>query len=170
MSSKTTSQTIAFFGPKQFTGYAGRESHNLFFGTAILTAIVCLILAIFIPLLQNPGIGAIICFITALAVTIRDIASTVQREKRFLAGLTEKVNEFIVESTGDSSSRITARRLRQLIDFGGKLPLAINGVPCLDLTVTGIRFGARQIVATVTAPDYALASFDRLLQEEQRKA
>lgn len=49
--------------------------------------------------------------------------------------------------------------------------MTINGVPCLDLTVAGKPFEARQVMATVTAPDYGLDSFDLLLQEEeQRKA
>jgi hypothetical protein len=171
MAPQTTSRILAYIGPQQWSGRPGKEAHNLFLGAAIFALIACLILMIFIPPLQNAGAVAIICFVFAAGTTIWDITSTVRREKRFLTGVTETINGFIVESTGDRTSQITTARFRQLIEFGGKLQLAINGVPCLDLTVTGNPLEPRQVMATVTAPDYGLDSFDLLLQEEeQRKA
>lgn len=171
MAPQTTSQPIAHIGPQQWSGRPGKDAHNLFFGAGIIALVACLILMIFIPPLQNPGAVFIVCSVFALGTTIWDITTTMRREKRFLTALTETINEFIVESTGDRTSLITVTRFRELIEFGRKLPLTINGVPCLDLTVAGKPFDARQVMATVTAPDYGLDSFDLLLhEEEQRKA
>lgn len=171
MAPATNAKIIATITQKQWSGRPLKDCGKLFLGTLIMAAVVCLILSIFIPPLQNASVAMPLGFFSALALTIYFVAYDVQREKRFLAALTESINEFIVESTGDRSSRITAARLRQLLEFSGKLPLSINGVPCLELKASGDRNADRQIVATVTAPDYGLHSFDRLLREEtQRKA
>jgi hypothetical protein len=169
MAPQTMTLNIASFGPKKFAGNPGKDAGTLFIGAGFATFLACLLLMIFIPPLQNVGVVIIICTLSAITITVWDIVSTIRREKRYLTGLTETVNDFIVESTGDRSSRITVTRLRQLIDFGGKLPLSMNGVPCLDLTVGGQRFGSRVVIATVTAPDYGLESFDRLLREEEQR-
>jgi hypothetical protein len=169
MAPQTTSQPIAYIGPQQWSGRPGKDVHNHFFGAGIIALVACLILTIFIPPLQNPGAVFIVCPVFALGTTIWDITTTMRREKRFLTALTEAINEFIVESTGDRTSLITVTRFRELIEFGGKLPLTINGVPCLDLTVAGKAFEARHVMATVTAADYGLGSFDHLLQEEQKR-
>lgn len=133
-----------------------------------MMGIVCLVLMIFIPPLRNFGAVFVVSSVSALALTISFVFTEVKRQKWFITNQTEAVNEFIVESTGDPSSRITVDRYRQLIEFSGKLPLNINGVPCLEIKCTGDRTADRKIVATVTAPDYGLDSFDKLFQEETK--
>lgn len=169
MAPATNAKIIATVTQKQWTGRPLKDSGKVFLGALILTAAAFLILSIFIPPLYHVIMP--LGFWSALALTVFLVGYQVRQEKRFLAALTESINEFIVESTGDPSSRITAARLRQLLEFSGKLPLNINGVPCLDLKASGDRSADRHIVATVTAPDYGLDSFDRLMREEaQRKA
>lgn len=163
------SRVIAEVTPQQWTGRPAKDALNMFVGAGVVTLMICLILAIFIPALQNGGVVTALCFVFAAGATIWDVVSTSQRESRFIKALTESVNEFIVESTGDPSRRITVDRFRLLIEYSGELPLSINGVPCLELKASGERTGTRQIVATVTAPDYGLDSFDRLLREEEQR-
>jgi hypothetical protein len=126
---------------------------------------------IFIAPLRNVLAVIVVCNLVATAAISLDIGSKVKREKAFLVGLTETLNEQILEITGDPSSRITVDRLRQMLDWGGVVPLSINGVPGVGLHVEGERYGDRQVVATVAAPDFGLESFDVLLKaEEQRKS
>lgn len=169
MAPQTTNLVIASFGPKQWSGHASKGAGKLFIGSGFLMFLLCLVLMIFIEPLRNPGAVIIVCTLAAIIATVSDITSTARREKRFLTELTETINEFVLETTGDRASRITSSRFRTLIEFGGKLPLTINGVPGLDLTVGGKRFEERQVIATVHAPDYGLDSFDLLLAAEEKR-
>lgn len=168
MAPATNAKIIATITQKQWTGRPAKDCGKLFLGALMMAALAFLILSIFITPLFNAVIP--LGFFSALALTIYLVAYDVRREKWFLTNLTDSINEFIVESTGDRSSRITAARLRQLLEFSGKLPLSINGVPCLELKASGDRSGDRHIVATITAPDYGLDSFDRLLMEETKRS
>lgn len=170
MAPAPTSKILASITPQQWSGQPAKDCGKLFIGALIMAFIACLILSIFIPPLQNAGVPPTISFLFAMGLTVYTIVSEAKRQRRFLTGLAETVNEFIVESTGDRSSRITVDRFRLLIEYSGKLPLSINGVPCLELKASGERTGTRQIVASVTAPDYGLDSFDRLLIEEAKRS
>jgi hypothetical protein len=169
MAPTTEAKIIASIDHRLWNGRPAKDVGAMFVGSWIFTGIVCLVLMIFIPPLRNFGVSTLVAFVLALALTIFFVSATASQQNRFLTNLTGTVNEFIVESTGDRSSQITADRLRQLLDFSGKLPLSINGVPCLELKASGDRNADRQIVATVTAPDYGLDSFDRLLREEEQR-
>jgi hypothetical protein len=169
MAPATNAKIIATITPKQWSGQPAKDSGSLFFGFVIIMVVVCLFLMIFIPPLRNFGAVLAVSVVLSLALTIAYVVSEAKRQNRFLTDLTETVNEFIVESTGDRSSQITVDRFRLLIEYSGKLPLSINGVPCLELKAAGKRTAERQIVATVTAPDYGLDSFDRLLREEEQR-
>jgi hypothetical protein len=168
MAPATNAKIIATITQNQWSGRPAKDCGKLFFGALVMASVAFLILSIFIPPLYSAVMP--LGFFSALALTIYLVTYDVRREKRFLTNLTESINEFIVESTGDRASRITAARLRQLLEFSDKLPLSINGVPCLELKATGARNADRQIVATVTAPDYGLDSFDRLLMEEAKRS
>jgi hypothetical protein len=170
MAPATNAKIIATITEKQWSGRPAKDAGHQLLGGVIMMVVVCLFLMIFIPPLRNIGAVFTVSAVSALALTIFFVVTDMQREKRFFTNLTETVNEFIVESTGDRSSRITAARLRELLEFSGKLPLSINGVPCLELKSSGDRRADRQIVATVTAPDYGLDSFDRLLMEEAKRS
>jgi hypothetical protein len=166
---QTTAKTIATIKPKEWSGRPAKGAGKLFFGSGFITFIVCMFLLIPIPPLRSVGAVIMVCTLAALAITIGKIVVTTRRELRALARKTVAINEFIVESTGNESNRITVDRFRLLVDRSGKLPLNINGVPCLELMAAGDRSATRQIVATVTAPDYGLDSFDQLLEEELRR-
>jgi hypothetical protein len=169
MAPQTTAKIIATVEPKVWSGRPAKGTGKLFFGSGFLTFIVCMFLLIPVPPLRSVGAVIMVCTLVALAITIGKIAFIVRRQWRVLTGLTATINEFIVESTGDESSRITVDTFRFLLNDIGKVPLSINGVPCLELKAAGDRSATRQIVATVTAPDYGLHSFDQLLQEELKR-
>ncbi|QOD06148.1 hypothetical protein [Pseudarthrobacter sp. BIM B-2242] len=168
MAPSTSAKIIATITQKQWTGRPLKDCGKLFLGALIMALIAFLILSIFIPPLFNAIMP--LGFFSALALTIYLVAYDVRREKRFLTSQTEAVNDFILESTGDPTSRITVDRFRLLLEYNGNLPLSINGVPCLELKASGDRNADRQIVATVTAPEYGLDSFDRLLMEEAKRS
>lgn len=170
MVAKSSEQVLATFGPEQWAGQPAKDAGYLFFGAGFLTWLLCLLLMIFIEPLRNFGVTVLVCTLVATLFTIWVITSTVKREKTFLSGLTETINEQILEMTGDPTARITVSRFRQMIDLGFSHSLKINGVPGLDLKAAGERFKERQVVATVTAPDYGLESFDVLLQSEEEQS
>ncbi|QOT19370.1 hypothetical protein [Paenarthrobacter sp. YJN-5] len=167
---KSSEHVLTTFTPNQWAGRPAKDSGYLFFGVGFLTWLVCLVLMIFIEPLRNFGIMVLVCTLSATLFTIASIVTTVKSDRAFLSGLTETLNEQILEMTGDPSARITSSRLRQMIDLGFSHSLTINGVPGLDLKVAGERFKERQVIATVTAPDYGLESFDLLLRSEEEQS
>lgn len=86
-----------------------------------------------------------------------------------MQGLTRTVNDTIVEVTGTRKVQLSVRRFRQLVKSGEQLPLLVNGVPGLNLHVeraVTLEKNAPEkwlAVFTVTPPENATASFDRLL-------
>lgn len=165
---QSSEHVLAKFGPGQWSGQPARDCGYLFFGAGFCTWLLCLVLMIFIEPLRNFGVMVIVCTLVATVLTVYIIAGNVKSEKIFLSGLTETINEQILEMTGDPTARITVSKFRQLIDFGYSMPLKINGMPGLDLKVTGDRSKGRQVIATVSAPDYGLDSFDVLLKEQSK--
>lgn len=163
---------ITGFSARQWTGRPTRGSGKLFFRSGFLTFIACLILMIFIAPLRNFFVFVGVCTAVATFATVVSFGPKVKAERAFLAGLTERVNEAILELTGDPSARIPVEELRQLIqDNRRRVPLHINGVPGVWLKVVpGQENEATRVVATLTTPDYGLESFDVLLNaEHQRK-
>lgn len=168
MIAKSSEHVLAKMSPGQWTGQPAKDCGYLFFGAGFLTWLLCLVLMIFIEPLRNFGIMVLVCTIVATALTVGIIAVNVKNEKTFLSGLTETINEQILEMTGDPTARVTVGKFRQLIDFGYSMPLKVNGIPGLDLKVTGERSKERHVIATVSAPDYGLDSFDLLLKEQSK--
>ncbi|BCW71872.1 hypothetical protein [Arthrobacter sp. NicSoilB8] len=171
MPAKPKPHYVAGFGAHQWTGQPGKGAGPLFIGAGFMTFIACLVLMIFIEPLRNVFVVIAVCTTVATIWTVADVVSKVKAEKSFLAGLTARVNGSILELTGDPNAQISAWRLQQLIQSNGKLPLQINGVPGLELSVVpGAANEATRVVAWITPPDYGLASFDLLLNAEtQRK-
>lgn len=162
---------VTGFGAHQWTGQPSKGSGALFFGAGFLTCLVCLPLMLFIEPLRNFFVLVLVCTVIATAATAAAVVPKVRREKAFLAGLTARVNGSILELTGDPNAQISAWKLQQLIQYSGKIPLQINGVPGLELKlVPGAANEATRVVAVLTPPDYGLESFDLLLNAEiQRK-
>ncbi|MFB9714281.1 hypothetical protein [Arthrobacter methylotrophus] len=124
---------------------------------------------IFIETMRNPLIVIGICFAVAALYTVSEMVSTPTAVKVFRARLTRKVNELILEMTGDPTAKVSVTKLDELIEGGHGLPLHINGVPGIELKVVDKEPGVKQIIAKVTAPDYGLESFDLLLSAELKR-
>lgn len=160
---------LAEFGPHQWTGTPAKDAGHLFLGAGFLTFLVCLFLSIFIEPLRSFFAIVVVCTLAATLITAADIVVKAKGDKFFLAGLTARVNDSILEMTGDPHARISAAKLRELIEYGPDLPLSINGVPGVELTVKGARLEKKRILAVVIPPDYGLESFDVLLTAEQQR-
>ena len=149
---------------------SGKKAAALFMGSGFLTFIACLFMMIFIAPLRNIFVVILLCTLVATVVAGVPYGHEVKREKTFMTGLTDRLNEAILELTGDPTVRISTWDFQQRIDYGGSMPLNINGVPGLELKVVGEKPGPWQVLAVVTQPDYGLDSFDLLLDtESQRK-
>lgn len=158
---------LAVFGPEQWTGTPARGAGHIFIGGGFLTFLVILFLMIFIEPLRNFALLVAICTLVGTIFAVGETVSRSKREKSFLAALTAQMNSAILEITGDPHARVSAGKLRELIERCGTLPLAINGVPGVVLKVESDRFEEKRITAEAIAPDYGLTSFDLLLAAEQ---
>jgi hypothetical protein len=173
------SRVLKAFTSEQWSGRPANDVGSMFFGFAVIGAVVGLIMMIFVPVLR--GGGAFTLFTTAFAVvfTVLAIRGKASAERRFLEGLTGTVNEILVGLTGNIANELSVKQFRSLIETGKPLPLLVNGVPGLELLaireqppmharnpvikrVDNVVWTTR-IAITSTPPDYGITSFDRLL-------
>lgn len=160
---------LAEFGPNQWTGTPAKDAGHLFLGAGFLAFLVCLFLLIFIEPLRSFSAVVVVCTLAATVITVADVVVKAKGDKFFLTGLTARVNDSILELTGDPSARVSVAKMRELIEYGPNLPLPINGVPGVELTAEGKILEKKRILAVVTPPDYGLESFDVLLTAEQQR-
>ena len=162
---------IAGFGAKQWTGRPAKGVGALFWGSGFLTFIASLFLMIYVEPLRNVLAIVGLCTLVATVVMVSSIAVKAKRENAFLAGLTRRVNDAVLELTGDPTARIEVGVLRHMIqDNRRRVPLQINGVPGVVLTVVaGKENEPTRVVAVLTTPDYGLESFDVLLNAERQR-
>lgn len=173
------SRVLKAFTSEQWSGRPANDVGSMFFGFAVIGAVVGLILMIFVPVLR--GGGAFTLFTAAFAVvfTVLAIRGKASAERKFLEGLTGTVNEIIVGLTGNIANELSVKQFRSLIETGKPLPLLVNGVPGLELQAVREKPPAQsrnpaikrvdnvvwttRIAITATLPDYGITSFDRLL-------
>ena len=168
--SKTSEHYIAAFGPKEWTGKPLKDSGSLFMGSGFVTFLLCLFFMIFIPPLRNVAVVIILCTLVAIIVMCSSIASKVNRDKACLQRMTERVNAFILETTGDPNAQINLGRMQTMVaDKRHRVKLSINGVPGVEVRVLAMPDQMTHITALLMAPDYGLKSFDVLLGAEKRK-
>lgn len=99
--------------------------------------------------------------------------------QKFADELIADVNETIVGLTGDATAGLSRKTFESLCSSGGRIPLPVNGVTGLELSVISDRPAVERMAAIArvdatvrtshvtvfaTPPDYGNASFDRLLQ------
>lgn len=133
--------------------------------------------------LGNMGaFGAVILVFGVIGLLLRASRSAGRHSprERFAEDLMTDVNEAIVELTGDPNGALTAKDLRTLRETGQQIPLPVNGVSGLDLSVVSDRPAGQRapviaraddaavyttrVIVTATAPDYGTDSFDKLLK------
>ncbi|MGO4230810.1 hypothetical protein AB4Y72_18350 [Arthrobacter sp. YAF34] len=127
--------------------------------------ILSLFLMIFLSGLRSFGAALLFSFCFAAFLTLR--AASAQR--RFLKGLTKRINITIAEVTNRPGDQLSVKQFRHLAKSGERLPLDVSGVPGLNLHVarasTLEKHAPEKWVAvfTVVPAENGTASFDRLV-------
>lgn len=133
--------------------------------SSILGLILCLFLMIFLPFLRSFGAMVLFIFLFAALLTVR----TVSAQRRFMRGLTKRINDTLTEVTGRPGDQLSVRQFRHMTKSGERLPLLVSGLPGLNLHVARASTLERNApekwvaVFTVVPPENGTASFDRLV-------
>ncbi|MBP1137334.1 hypothetical protein JOE31_003566 [Arthrobacter sp. PvP023] len=176
---KAEQRVLCSFTSDQWSGRPAQGGGNMFIGFAVIGAVLCLILMIFLPGLRSFGAVTLFTAIFAILFTALSIKGRASAERRFLAGITSRVNDIIAGLTGNSTHNLSAQQFRALIENGRPRPLIVNGVPGLELQAVSEQLPppaqnpvvkrvnnvvrTTRVVVIVTPPDYGISSFDRLL-------
>jgi hypothetical protein len=176
---KAEQRVLCSFTSDQWSGQPAQGGGNMFIGFAVIGAVLCLILMIFLPGLRSPGAVTLFTAVFAIAFTALSIRGRTAAERKFLEGMTARVNDIIAGLTGNSTQRLSEQRFRRLIENGRPLPLLVNGVPGLELQAVSEQTPApsrspvvkradnvvrtTRVIVTIRPPDYGISSFDRLL-------
>ncbi|MGO4805113.1 hypothetical protein AB4089_08305 [Arthrobacter sp. 2MCAF15] len=143
----------------------GENTVAKFIMSSILGLILCLFLMIFLSGLRS--FGALVLFTVCFAalLTLRSVMA----QRKFMRGLTKRINETIAEVTSSPGDQLSVRQFRHMAKSGEKLPLVVSGVPGLNLHVAKASTLEKHVpekwvaVFTVAPPENGTASFDRLL-------
>ncbi|MET3921629.1 hypothetical protein [Arthrobacter sp. UYEF20] len=136
-----------------------------FIMSSIFGLILCLFLMIILPGLRSFGAVVLFTFFFAAILT----APAVSAKRRFMRGLTKRINDTIAEVTSSPGDHLSVKQFRNMAKSGEKLPLLVSGVPGLNLhaaRASTLEKNAPEkwvAVFTVIPPDNGTASFDRLL-------
>ena len=172
-------RVLRAFTSEQWSGHPAQDSGSVFIGCAVIGAVLCLVLMIFVPGLRSGGAFTLFAAAFATVFTVLLIGRKASAERKFLEDLTDAVNETIVGLTGNVGDRLSAQQFKALIEYSKPLRLLVNGVPGLELQAisdqqpvpvrnpvvkrTDNVVRTTRIVITVTPPDYGITSFNHLL-------
>lgn len=169
MPKKTTEHYITGFSPWEWTGMPLKGSGSKFMGSGFATFLLCLFFMIFIPPLRDIIVVIVICTLVAVIAMCATIASNMRRDGACLQRMTNRVNAFILEVTGDPEAQINPGRMKTMVeDKRHRVKLSINGVPGVEVRVLDVP-GQTHISALLAVPDYGLKSFDVLLDAESKQ-
>lgn len=133
--------------------------------SSIFGLILCLFLMIFLPFLRSFGAMVLFTFLFAALLTVR----TISAQRRFMKGLTKRVNDTLAEVTSSPGDQLSVKQFRHMTKSGEQLPLLVSGLPGLNLHVARASTLERNApekwvaVFTVVPPENGTASFDRLV-------
>jgi hypothetical protein len=176
---KPEQRVLHAFTSEQWSGRPAKDGGSIFVGSAIMGAVLCLVLMIFVPGLRSGGAFTLFTAAFAVLFTVLAVKAKASTERKFLEALTATLNDTIVGLTGNIEHRLSAQQFGALIENGAPLPLPVNGVPGLELQavrekppvqarnpaikrVDNVVWTTR-IVVTATPPDYGVTSLDRLM-------
>jgi hypothetical protein len=188
---KQEQRLLLSFTSLQWSGRPAKDAIYSCLGLGVIGFFVCLVLMIFIAGLRDPGAGSLFIAVFAVGLTALAVWAKVSSEKKFLTRIHQRVNETILELTGNPNDRLSLPDFRKFIENERRIPLLVHGVPGLELRA--VRHGespaigpkqppphrtaprtsstartpvvtTTQVVIAITPPDYGTASFDRLLQ------
>ena len=143
----------------------GEHPATKFIMSSILGLILCLFLMIFLSGLRSFLAMVLFTFCFAALLTVRSVSA----QRRFMRGLTKRINDAIAEVTSRPGDQLSVQQFRHMAKSGEKLPLVVSGVPGLHLHVarasTLEKHAPEKWVAvfTVVPPENGTASFDRLV-------
>jgi hypothetical protein len=136
-----------------------------FIMSSIFGLMLCLFLMIFLPFLRSFGAMVLFTVLFAALLTVR----TVSAQRRFMRGLTKRVNDTLAEVTGSPGDQLSVKQFRHMAKSGEHLPLRVSGLSGLNLHVARASTLERNApekwvaVITVVPPENGTASFDRLV-------
>lgn len=188
---KPEQKLLLAFTSLQWSGRPAQEAIYSCLGLGVIGFFVCLVLMIFIAGLRDLGVATLFIVVFAIGLTTLAVWSKASNEKKFLAGISKRVNDTIVELTGNPNDQLSLPDFRKFIEKERCIPLLVHGVPGLELRT--VRLGdlpairpkqapevrtttknssskdtpvvtTTQVIIAITPPDYGTASFDRLLQ------
>lgn len=188
---KKEQKLLLSFTSLQWSGRPAQEAIYSCLGLGVIGFFVCLVLMIFIAGLRDPGVATLFIVVFAVGLTTLAVWSKASNEKKFLAGISKRVNDTIVELTGNPNDQLSLPDFRKFIENERRISLLVHGVPGLELRA--VRHGespaigpkqspphqtaprnsssartpvvtTTQVVIAITPPEYGTASFDRLLQ------
>jgi hypothetical protein len=175
---RTEHRVICGFTSKEWTGRPAEDAGAKFGRFSVIGFVVCLILMLVTPWLRDLGATMLFVALFASTCTVLSIRAKASREWAVVQRLTATVNEVLLELTADRSKQLSAGELRSLLVDGGSLPLLVNGVSGLRLSVIPEQspkpkqnakpktdaVTTTRIIIAATPPDYGISSFDRLLE------
>lgn len=188
---KKEKKLLLSFTSLQWSGRPAQEAIYSCLGLGVIGFFVCLVLMIFFAGLRDPGVATLFIVVFAVGLTTLAVWSKASNEKKFLAAISKRVNDTIVEMTGNPNDQLSLPDFRKFIENERRIPLLVHGVPGLELRAvrqgespaTGPKESpphrnpprnssstrtpvvtTTQVVVAITPPDYGTASFDRLLQ------
>lgn len=132
---------------------------------SIFGLVLCLVLMMFIPSLRS--VGAVVLFTVCFAALLT--VPTVSGRRKFMQGLTKRVNGTLAEVTHSPDGQLSVGEFRRMVKTGEQRPLLVSGVPGLGLHVermaTKEKDGTTTWVArfSVVPPESGTDSFDRLV-------
>lgn len=169
---------LTSFTSEQWSGKPGQDAGNMFIRFAVIGMILGLILIISIPGLRSTGAVTLFAAVFSVVFTTLAVLGKASSERKALDNLTATVNDTLLGLTGNPNDQLSAAQFRSLVETGKHLPLLVNGVPGLDLSVVRDQppqlrepvvkrvdnvVRTTRVVITVTPPEYGIVSFDRLL-------
>ena len=178
------------FTSQEWSGRPAQDAVYICLGLGIVGFLVSMVLMIFIAGLRDPGAGSLFIAIFSVALTALLVWAKASSEKKFLTGINQRVNETVLELTGNPNDQLSLPDFRDFIEKERHIPLLVHGVPGLELMavkeVQSTMSGRKQtqvrtapkntaskdtpvvtttrVVIVITPPDYGTASFDRLFQ------
>lgn len=94
-------RVIRSFTSEQWSGRPAQDGGNLFVGLAVIGAVLCLVLMIFVPGLRSGGAFTLFTAAFAVIFTVILIRGKASAERKFLEDLTAAVNDIIAGLTGN---------------------------------------------------------------------
>ncbi|TLM81953.1 hypothetical protein FDW83_14580 [Pseudarthrobacter sp. NamE2] len=178
MQPSSDSVVIRTFTSGQWDGLSNPRPVNVF--AAMDGKGLCIGFVVFAIFANLAGfwLALLVFAVIAVIVAINRTRGSLSPQQHFVNALLADVNDTLVELTGNREAILSVTDLVALRQSGYGMPITVNGVSGLSLSVVSDaprqehlaaiarvsdRVWTTQVVVSASAPDYGTASFDRLL-------